>query len=295
MAFHIITASERLAAPQRVKGCIFGPHGAGKTSLLWTMDPSKTLFLNLEAGDKAVQDWPGDSIEIKSWRQAVDLACLASGPDESLIQHADGTWPEYSKDHYDYVVRNNEGLAEYLQKYEIHFWDSISVASRLAWKWALGQSGSFSEKTGRLDTRGTYRIIGQDIVSWLTRIQHTKNKDIWVVGGLDDVKDDFGRSYWSPQIEGAKAGRELLGIFDEVISMVNMPAEDGSLYRAFVCQQINPWKYPAKDRSGRLDMVEPPHLGRLMEKLNTPMKPATERYQYQFPTPTPQNEEGEQP
>jgi AAA domain len=283
MAFKIVTADERLSQSQFVKGVIFGPHGVGKTSLLWTMDPKTTLFLNLEAGEKAVQDWPGDSIEIKSWRQAVDIACLASGPDESLILHADGSWPEYSKPHYDYLVESNPGMVEFLAKYQTHFWDSISVASRLAWKWALGQPGSYSEKTGKPDTRGTYRIIGQDIVSWLTRIQHTKRKNIWVVGGLDLVRDDFGREYWAPQIEGSKAGREILGIFDEVISMVNMQAEDGSLYRAFVCWQQNPWRYPAKDRSGRLEMIEQPHLGRLMEKLNGPVTPAVERLTYQMP------------
>ena len=107
MAFKIVTADERLSQSQFVKGVIFGPHGVGKTSLLWTMDPKTTLFLNLEAGEKAVQEWPGDSIEIVSWRQAVDIACLASGPDESLIQHADGTFPEYSKPHYDYLVQSN--------------------------------------------------------------------------------------------------------------------------------------------------------------------------------------------
>ena len=103
------------------------------------------------------------------------------------------------------------------------------------------------------------------------------------MGGLDEVKDDFGRTYWAPQIEGSKAGRELLGIFDQVISMVNMPAEDGALYRAFICRQENPWKYPAKDRSGRLDMLEQPHLGKLMQKLNGPLKTAQERYTYQMP------------
>ena len=283
MSFKIITADERMKAGQHVKGCIFGPHGIGKTSLLWTMDPGSTLFLNLEAGEKAVQDWPGDSIEIKSWRQAVDLACLASGPDLSLVQHADGTWPIYSQPHYDYLVEQNQEILAFLEKYQTHFWDSISVASRLAWKWAIGQSGSFSEKTGKQDTRGTYRIIGQDIVEWLTRIQHTRGKNIWVVGGLDEVKDDFGRNFWAPQIEGGKAGRELLGIFDQIISMVSMSAEDGSLYRAFICRQENPWKYPAKDRSGRLDVIERPHLGQLMDKLNGPVKPATERMTFSMP------------
>jgi hypothetical protein len=37
--------------------------------------------------------------------------------------------------------------------------------------------------------------------------------------------------------------------------------------RAFVCTEPNPWRLPAKDRSGRLDQVEPPDLGKLLNKL----------------------------
>ena len=44
----IITADQRLAERKRIKGAIFGPHGIGKTSLLWSLDPDKTLFLDLE-------------------------------------------------------------------------------------------------------------------------------------------------------------------------------------------------------------------------------------------------------
>ena len=37
--------------------------------------------------------------------------------------------------------------------------------------------------------------------------------------------------------------------------------------RGFVCTSPNSWGYPAKDRSGRLDPIEPPHLGRVLDKL----------------------------
>jgi hypothetical protein len=39
---------------------------------------------------------------------------------------------------------------------------------------------------------------------------------------------------------------------------------------------MNPWGYPAKDRSGRLDMVEPPHLGELIAKIRTGQRIDTE-------------------
>lgn len=81
--------------------------------------------------------------------------------------------------------------------------------------------------------------------------------------------DDFNRKVFSPQIEGSKAALELPGIVDQVISMV-LKSDDGTPYRAFVCQHINPWGYPAKDRSGRPEVVEEPHLGRLIVKITAP-------------------------
>jgi hypothetical protein len=40
--------------------------------------------------------------------------------------------------------------------------------------------------------------------------------------------------------------------------------------RAFVCTAPNPWGYPAKDRAGRLEQIEQPHLGKLIAKLVGP-------------------------
>ena len=61
--------------------------------------------------------------------------------------------------------------------------------------------------------------------------------------------------------------------------------DDGSGYRAFVCHTLNQWNFPAKDRSGRLDVIEEPHLGRLMEKIAGPARPATERLDFARPAP----------
>jgi hypothetical protein len=71
-----------------------------------------------------------------------------------------------------------------------------------------------------------------------------------------------------------------------LLTLAELKAEDGSSYRAFVCQTLNPWGFPAKDRSGRLDLIEEPHLGRLMEKIAGPAKPAPERLNFNRPEST---------
>ena len=71
-----------------------------------------------------------------------------------------------------------------------------------------------------------------------------------------------------------------------MVTLAELKADDGSPYRAFVCHTVNPWGYPAKDRSGRLAQIEEPHLGRLMAKITGPARPAVERLDFARPTPT---------
>ncbi|EAL58042.1 conserved hypothetical protein, partial [Wolbachia endosymbiont of Drosophila ananassae] len=65
MVLKILNNNERLQTISTVKMVIFGPYGIGKTSLLKTID-EPTLCLDLEAGLLAVQDWKGDSTEIRT-------------------------------------------------------------------------------------------------------------------------------------------------------------------------------------------------------------------------------------
>ena len=46
--------------------------------------------------------------------------------------------------------------------------------------------------------------------------------------------------------------------------------DDEATERRLVCRAGNPFGLPAKDRSGRLDVTEPPDLGALLAKINTP-------------------------
>ncbi|HNP42136.1 MAG TPA: AAA family ATPase, partial [Nitrospira sp.] len=104
-------------------------------------------------------------------------------------------------------------------------------------------------------------------------LQHARGKHVVFVSILDERMDDFNRKVFVPQIEGAKTAAELPGIVDEVVTLAEMKAEDGSSYRAFVTQTMNPYGYPAKDRSGQLDLLEPPDLRALIEKCAAATQP----------------------
>lgn len=306
MTLPIISADERLKETKGIKGCIFGKSGIGKTSLLWTLPEEKTLFFDLEAGDLAIEGWQGDTIRPRTWQDCRDIAAYIGGPNPALRDEQ-----PYSQTHYDAVCQKYGDRAE-LDKYDTIFIDSITVAGRLCFNWCKGQPQAFSEKTGKPDTRGAYGLHGQEMIAWLTHLQHTRGKNIWFVGILDEKIDDFNRRFFQPQIEGSKTALELPGIVDQVITMceICVPAHVGAemitpedsagvssgrpapskSFRAFICHTLNAQGYPAKDRSGRLERQEEPHLGRLCQKIAGTAKPAEQRLTYAVPEPTQQSE-----
>jgi hypothetical protein len=279
MALRIITADERLAIERMIKVAIFGRSGEGKTSLLWTLLATTTLFWDLEAGDLAVEGWPGDTVRPRTWEECRDLAAFFGGPNPALRDEQ-----PYSQAHYTSVCAKFGDPAS-LDRYETLFIDSITVAGRLCLQWCRGQPEAFAERTGKPDLRGAYGLHGREMIAWLTQLQHTRGKNVIFVGILDEKVDDFNRKLFVPQIDGSKTGLELPGIVDEVLTLAAIKGEDGQLRRALVCQTLNPWGYPAKDRSGRLDMVEEPHLGRLFAKIRGPARPIAERLALPAPTP----------
>ena len=265
----IIKADERMKRTNDcVKAVIFGPAGVGKTYQARTLDSKSTLFVDLEAGTLALgKDWKGDVLDIRStandmgahpWELARAIALWLGGPDPA-DQGA------YSRASYEDVCKAFGDPAGHAQ-YTTLFVDSITVASRMSFQSCQLQPEAFSDKTGKPATRGAYGLLGREMIRWVTQLQHTP-KNVILVGILEQQEDELKRKHWEPQIEGAKTGRELPGIFDLVMTLQNFEAEDKTQYRAFVTQQQNPWGYPAKDRSGTLELQEPANLGKVLEKI----------------------------
>ncbi|MEM6676279.1 MAG: ATP-binding protein [Pseudomonadota bacterium] len=265
MSLPIITADERLTEVRGVKAAIFGPPGIGKTTLLRTLNSTTSLFFDLEAGDLAIEGLAIDTIRPRTWRECRDFAVFIGGPNPALRKDQ-----PYSEDHYQAICQKY-GDPKVLEKYDTVFIDSITVAGRLCFQWCKGQPEAHSDKTGKPDVRGAYGLHGREMIAWLTHLQHTRAKNVIFVGILDEKFDDFNRKVFVPQIDGSKTGLELPGIVDEVLTLTSLPDDKGVPQRVFVCHTQNSWGYPAKDRSGRLDLLEPPHLGQLIEKIRQPL------------------------
>ena len=257
---NIIGADQRLSERRGVKALIVGPSGVGKTFLLSTLDPTRTLFADIESGDLSVLGVPVDTIRINDWAAARDLACRIGGPDPSFPETAC-----YSRAHYEAIGGELENLA----KYNVIFVDSITAVSRLSFRWAEQQPESFAERSGRKDTRAAYGLHARELINWLNQLQHARSKNVIFVAILEKIVDEFNKIEWQVQLEGSKTGRELPGIVDQIITMNWIDFGDGAPTRSFVCTNPNQWGWPAKDRSGRLEQIEKPHLGELIEKLTS--------------------------
>jgi hypothetical protein len=282
----IVTAEERLSAKQRTTVALIAPFGWGKTFQARTLDPKKTLFIDLEAGTSALDGseedgsdaWMGDIIKVRQssaeigvhpWEFARALVCLLCGADPAA---APGS--PYSKDQYD-EYEKGIAPASTFDKYDTVFIDSITVAARMGFAWSKRQPEAFSEKTGKPDTRGAYGLLGQEMITWLTQAQHIARMSVVMVGILNEKEDDFGKKVYSLQIDGGKTGMELPGIFDQIITggMFDITGETPVMdnvkgtERGFICHQNNGYGAPAKDRSGRLNAIEPANLGAVLKKI----------------------------
>jgi hypothetical protein len=211
---------------------------------------------------------------VRSFADFRDLAVLIGGADPA---QDNASW--YSASHFEHVrsVHRDSGIEEFLATKAIVFVDSITDLTRQAMLYARQQPEAVSERTGKPDVRGAYGLLGREVIQALKHLQHAPGKTVIFVGVLEKVTDEFNTVTWQPQMEGTKAARELPGIVDQVLSMQLFARnadgawvlDEKSAERRLVCKAGNPYGLPAKDRSGRLDMTEPPDLGRLLAKINT--------------------------
>jgi hypothetical protein len=181
----IIPAADRTAAERGAKALIVGPTGVGKTSLLRTLDLDRTLFVDVEAGDLAVQDVPVDTFRPRTWPQCRDLAVVLAGPNPAVPADA-----VYSQAHYDSAITELGAP----RAYDTFFVDSLTAVGRLCFAWSSQQPEAFSERSGKRDLRGAYGLHAREMVAWLMHLQQARAVSAVALGILETVTDDYNRT-----------------------------------------------------------------------------------------------------
>ena len=133
----------------------------------------------------------------------------------------------------------------------------LSAAFRF--RYAEQQPEAFTPR-GAKDTRSAYGLHAREMLLWLHQLQHARGKNVVFVGILERVTDEFNRHEFALQMEGAKTGRELPGIVDEIITMQWIDFGDGMPVRAFVCTAPKPLELSGEGprRTARADREAAP-------------------------------------
>jgi hypothetical protein len=245
----IIMPKERLAERHGVRALIMGEFGIGKTSLLRTLNASTATFVDVENGSLAVHDVPVPHIRPQTWPEIRDVVVRIAGPNRSF-----GPNENYLQTHFDRVG----GFLPGIEQRPTIFFDTITAAGQLCFRWAQAQPEAFTER-GKPDLRSAYGLHAREFLLMLRHLQSARGSNVFLIGAMERIVDDYGRTENRLQMEGQRVGREIGGIVD--ISGDDKPI------RAFVCTSPNLWGYPAKDRSGKLEQIEPPDLGKLIAKI----------------------------
>lgn len=154
--------------------------------------------------------------------------------------------------------------------------DSLETL-REAWSWLSKEDHGFesvvidsisevaevvlnAEKKTAKDPRQAYGAM-QEAMADLVRAFRDLPMHVVMLAKLDKTADETGRLLYSPSMPGKVFAQQLPYFFDEVLAL--RVGTDGT--RTLLTDGDGVWQ--AKDRSGRLDTVEPGDLGAVIRKI----------------------------
>lgn len=122
-----------------------------------------------------------------------------------------------------------------------------------------------SEKKATKDPRAAYGAMQEQVTDIVRAFRDLPGRHVLFTAKVEKATDEQGRILYAPSMPGNKLAQQLPYFFDEVFALRIERDADGGHQRAIMAEGDGLWQ--AKDRSGKLDAWEAPHLGAIIEKM----------------------------
>ena len=234
VSFEVKTIEE-VVMQRGVNILVHGLAGSGKTVLVGTIG-EKTLLLSVEGGLLSLKGNVDTGLLPKSVLTDIDVVEILT------IDQLESICDDVCHNETDYK------------------WIALDSISEIA------ENILLAAKKDCKDPRAAYGVMMDRVSKCLIDFRDLKNKNKIMTCKQQRTKDDdTGRTLYLPSMPGNKLHQSIPYIFDEVFALRVEKDEEGSDYR--ILQTNRDAQYEAKDRSGKLDMFEPPNIKDIVDKI----------------------------
>jgi AAA domain len=233
------TSVSQLATTTGIKCLVYGGSGDGKSVLTATLPAP--IMISAEAGVLSLRRRNLERI-FGSNNPSItyDMPVIEVSTVEDLGEAY--TWAAYSPE---------------AAKYESVALDSISEIAEVVLSNAKRQVK---------DPRQAYGELIDKMEMLVRAFRDLPNKNVVLISKMEYQKDEaIGIFKYVPSMPGAKLSNKLPYFFDEVFRLGINKSMEGVQYRFLQTQPD--LQYVAKDRSGTLEPIEEPHLGKAFAKI----------------------------
>lgn len=130
----------------------------------------------------------------------------------------------------------------------------------------IGETVLNNAKRQVKDPRQAYGELIEKMESVIRAYRDLPGKNVYMTAKLEMMKDEVtGVTSYGPSMPGSKLGPKLPYFFDEVFKLDTNKDQQGNSFRYL--QTVADLRNTAKDRSGALAAMEPPHLAHVFNKI----------------------------
>lgn len=232
----VFTTSAEQATSNGMKMLVYGSSGIGKTVLCATLP--NVVMLSAESGALSLTE-----PNLKKIYGNQPITC----PVPMIL------------------IRTVEDLAQ------AHTWLTQSTEARVFQSVAIDSLSEIAEvvlnnaKRQVKDPRQAYGELIEKMQSLVRAYRDLPGRHVYMAAKMEPTKDELtGVVKYSASMPGQKLGNQLPYFFDFVFRLGANQTPDGTKYRFL--QTAADLQFEAKDRSGKLDAMEYPHLGNVIAK-----------------------------